>query len=99
MTMENPENIRYVCNHCSEKTKATTQSNLPSLADLAGKYVKKRFVKNNKAEHMWVKVTSVNEVAGTLMGILDNDPVVITNVSINQEVIVYREEIEAVMEG
>ena len=44
---------------------------------------------------MWVKVISVNETANTLIGILDNEPFVVGNVSFGDEVIVYRHEIEA----
>jgi uncharacterized protein YegJ (DUF2314 family) len=93
---EDPKNIRAVCNTCTEKIKAETQKEL-SLVDLAGKYVKKRFVDGDKAEHMWVRVSSVNEDAGTLVGTLDNEPVVVGNVSLHDEVVVYRDEVEMVM--
>ena len=98
--MENKKNIQHVCNKCSDEKKAETQRNLPALVDLIGRYVKKRFVGDDgKGEHMWVHITSANEQAGTLIGTLDNDPVVVKNVAYNDEVIVYRDEIEAILEG
>lgn len=101
--MEDPNNIGRVCNDCSEKVKVETQKNLPALSELVGKFVKKRFVEadegRERVEHMWVRVASFNEEAGTLMGTLDNDPVVVANVSCGDEVIVYRDEIESVFEG
>ena len=97
--MEDKKNIRPVCNACSEKKKAETQKDLPALADLIGKYVKKRFVEGNQGEHMWVQVTLVNEKAGTLIGLLDNEPVVVRDVVRGDEVVVYRDEIEAILEG
>jgi uncharacterized protein YegJ (DUF2314 family) len=96
--MENPDNIVPVCNDCSEKRKAETQKNLPALSDFVGKYVKKRFEDEHGAEHMWVYVTSVNESAGTLIGTLDNKPIVVGNLSHNDEVVVYQHEIEAIIE-
>ena len=97
--MENKKNIQHVCNKCSDEKKAETQRNLPTLADLIGGYVKKRFVEGDKGEHMWVHVTSCNEQAGTLIGTLDNEPVVVMNVAHGDEVVIYRDEIEAILEG
>jgi uncharacterized protein YegJ (DUF2314 family) len=96
--MEDEKNIRSVCKKCSEERKTETQRNLPALSELVGKYVKKRFADENGGEHMWVQITSVNEEAGTLIGVLDNDPVVVKGVVRGDEVVVYRNEIEAILE-
>jgi uncharacterized protein YegJ (DUF2314 family) len=100
--MENPNNIRPICGDCADKKKAETQRNLPALSEFIGKYVKKRFegmVEGKlRSEHMWVKITSVNEGAGTLIGMLDNEPVLMDDLVLHDEVIVYRGEIEEIEE-
>jgi uncharacterized protein YegJ (DUF2314 family) len=94
---EDGGNIIRVCKNCANKKKKETQKNLPALSALVGKYVKKGFEEKGKTEHMWVKITSVNERAGTLIGTLDNDPVVVGNVSCGDEVVVYASEIEQII--
>jgi uncharacterized protein YegJ (DUF2314 family) len=95
---EDPRNVRYVCPECTEVKKKEAQRNLPPLSDLVGKYVKKAFnEKGKRTEHMWVKVSSVNEKAGTLVGVLDNDPTMVSNVVCGDKVIVYANEIEEII--
>lgn len=95
-TMEREENIRRICKECAEKKHEETQRNLPPLNELIGKHVKKAFTDDHGVEHMWVEVQSVNTAAGTLIGILDNEPVLVTNFQVGDEVIVYISEIEEV---
>jgi uncharacterized protein YegJ (DUF2314 family) len=96
--MEDKKNIRMVCKACAEKAAAETQANLPALSELVGKYVKKKFGTGDRVEHMWVEVTAFNEEVGTLIGRLNNDPAIIEILSIGDEVVVYRNEIEAIIE-
>ena len=94
--MENPNNLAFVCKDCAEKIHEETQSRLPPIGTLVGKHVKKAFTYEEHVEHMWVKVTAVNETANTLIGVLDNEPFFVQNVALHDEVIVYLHEIEAV---
>lgn len=97
-SMEPEGNIRKVCKECADKMRAETQRHLPPLGELVGRYVKRAFSDGDKVEHMWVKVGSVNEGTGTLMGILDNNPAMVGNVRCGDEVIFYTNEIEEVLE-
>ena len=96
---EDPNNIRMACEQCFKKKHIKTQSVLPALPELVGKYVMKRFSEGTKAEHMWVKIVSVNEEAGTLIGELSNEPTLFQDLTLGDEVVVYKDEIEGILEG
>lgn len=93
---ESPNNVVAVCKDCADKRREETQRHLPVLDTLVNRWVKKAFSDPNGVEHMWVKVTGVGVGGKTLIGTLDNDPVIVTNVSLHDEVIVGTSEIEEV---
>ena len=97
--LESPRNIVQICKECSDKRREEFQGKIKDLplSDFIGNHVKKAFHGGERIEHMWVKISGVNEENGTLIGILDNDPIYAPGLCRSDEVIVRREEIEQAM--
>lgn len=96
--MEHPSNIGLVC--ATHAPKPDPRLAKKPKGSFVGKYVKKAFIAGNPAdgtpriEHMWVKITSYDE--NGLVGKLDNDPVLLTELRSGDSVKVKMEEIEDV---
>lgn len=82
-------NIRSVCNDCIDKkyTEFREKNGVLNLLISCSKskivFIKSKFVDNDEIEHMWVKVTSLVDKDNTIIirGVLDNEPVLVNNVS------------------
>lgn len=108
MGNEKIENVVMVCTeHSSKPMKeyfGVPMCDVP-LEQFKGKYVKKRFTTVDDAptdqarfEHMWVRVTGIDEDEELLVGELNNDPVLDVGFSCGDIVQVDPSEIEAVMD-
>lgn len=78
MEKENINNIVGIHKECADERKNKFQETFDKNSVEVGDYVKKCFTNGNEAEHMWVKVNKVEE--DKIIGILDNEPVVMSNV-------------------
>lgn len=98
--MEPPENIGFRCDDCRSHPDPAFL-NLP-FEWFVGKHCKLAFSTGHPGitnELMWVTVTEVKEVEGTmlLVGFLDNDPIYVTDYSFGDGVGFERHEIHAVV--
>lgn len=81
-------NIFTTCKQCSDKKyKAFIENKgldkLMNVIENAKEvFIKARFVEKSKVEHMWVRVNKLVEEQNSILieGILDNDPVLISNI-------------------
>lgn len=94
--IENPNNIQYVCKECIDKL-YPNKGKFTREQLLKAEYIKAPFTDGISTEHMWVKVTKVNE--NDLEGILDTEPTEISNVMYGDAVGVPFSEIEDIFTG
>ena len=97
---DSTSNAGTVCPECMSIRKQNTQLMIEriDLASLIGSWVKKAFAdSNDQVEHMWVRVTSVNESG--VIGVLDQDPILCDNLKDGDVVKVKASEIEEVHYG
>ena len=90
-------NVRHVCPQHAAKPLGLTRDRV-NPAHLVGAHVKVGVVVpddgdgNPSKEHIWIKVTGVND-AGELVGVIDNEPICIPY-SLGERVAIKLEEIE-----
>jgi uncharacterized protein YegJ (DUF2314 family) len=95
--MEPRSNIGFVCPRSAPKAGKYSGQD---AAGFVGKWVKMAFDATNPVtgestlEHMWVKVASLKD--GKLVGELDNDPIMITEVQCGDSVTLTVDQIEDV---
>lgn len=90
-------NIELVCPHCSDERRKAWQKENKALHITPGMYLKAGISGigeqgDSTTEHMWIKVTSIEE--NLIKGILSNDPVFIINLNYGQEISIRRKDIE-----
>jgi len=90
--MENKQNIELIHKDCSDKRKKNFQKTFDKYSLEVGKFVKKEFRENKEVEHMWVKITALK--SNKLIGILDNEPILLRNLKLGDVVEVKFNEIE-----
>lgn len=96
MHKESDDNIMYVCPECTDAKKEAVQRDIESvLKGSAVTHVKKGFVdeKSQQTEYMWVKIKTVDLEKKIIYGTLDNIPINVTTVTLNDAVEVRLEEI------
>lgn len=89
--VEDISNIIGICKKCGERRKAEFQKTFNKDLLKVNDYVKICFKQGKEREHMWVKIISVGK---EIFGVLDNEPIVITNVKYQDIVKVKCSEIE-----
>lgn len=90
--MESNNNVRRV--H-EEAIKPDSMYTKRPLEWFVGRVVKMSFQSaDSMPEHMWVKVTDVE--GHNLVGVLDNDPVVVTHLQCGDRIVLSRVQVEAV---
>jgi len=92
---ENPENIFYTCPEHSSKPNPVYAKMRPEY--FLKKHVKKCFpeIRTEKKEHLWILIKEVKN-STTLIGNIDNDPVLNLGINYQDEVEVLLTEIEEV---
>lgn len=80
MVRENSDNMIVTCKNCSEQM----YPNKGNFDIKIGDYIKIRFEEEDKGEYMWVKVKNID--GDKYEGDLDNDPVLIRNISYGDRV-------------
>ena len=76
---------------CGDERKRLWQKNNKDTVITTG-YCKLAFEQDDMREHMWVKVIKSNK--GLYQGILDNDPIYVSNINCGDKVIFEHEDIE-----
>ena len=89
--MEDLRNIGIVHPHCVDARTAKWQAENTDTKIQRGDYVKTRFVDGDKVEHMWVLVSSI--IKGKIHGVLNNDPILVTNIKCDDKVIINRSDV------
>ena len=92
--MMKKDNIVLICNHCTEKRRKEFQKSLKSgqVKLEVGSYIKIKFKDGEKSEHMWVEIKEIRK--DEIIGRLDNEPVVLENIFLDDEVKAKIEDIE-----
>lgn len=99
-TYEHSDNVGMVCSDCAPKSGSFAGHNPETFV---GKYVKLGFkathpiTRRETKEHMWLKVERTD--GPLLVGVLDNDPMLETDVKFGDTVNFTASEIEEVLEG
>ena len=101
-TNQQPDPVRITCSECSERRKAETQEKIKGQPPefFIGSWVKLAFPCDGECtpdmEHMWVKVIEIyqGDEKEELVGVLDNDPLFITDYHRGDGVAFKRSEIE-----
>ena len=89
-------NVGPICKCCADDRKRKTQLALSqSTEPLVGKFAKIAFADGKATEHMWVRITG--ETKKGMVGVLDNDPVLVQNVARGDRVEFKRADIEELM--
>lgn len=96
---ESLSNIGNICPDCAEDRRTKWQEENKNTVIKKGDAIKAKFVdhKEKAKEHMWVRVTDVTVISKDLTlisGILDNDPFLVKNKKLGDEVIVSRADVE-----
>lgn len=94
MKKEPISNIGFIHDECATERKAEWQAKNKNTIIPVGKHVKLAFKQRDRVEHMWVKVTKYKAKKKEYTGILDNDPVIVTNVKDGDIVTFNHEDIE-----
>lgn len=94
--LEPGRNVMYVCSQCTYTKKEIIQKDIKEvLKDNSITHVKKAFKSEESelAEYMWVKIKGIDWKKETVYGTLDNVPINITTISLNDAVEVNFDEI------
>lgn len=91
--MEHEDNIVLICKKCVEQV----YPNKGKLTVDIGEFAKLKFTGERLAEYMWVKVTNADHVMGEYEGMVDNDPIFVTNVKYGDKVKFKKEDVFDVM--
>lgn len=81
-------NIINICKECSEQKHSNFINNngivelTYAIENSKEVFIKAKFIDNEKIEHMWVEITKLIEENDSILieGILDNEPILVTNV-------------------
>ncbi len=97
---EDKGNIIGVCGDCKDSQIVEVKNRMEEegLKVQRGDIVKVRFEQNGLNEHMWVRVTQVL-LGGEIRGILDNQPIVVTDVKYGQVVVKSQDTITGFIRG
>ncbi len=90
--MENKENIIAGCKKCFNQRREDFQKTFDKYSLKIGNFVKKGFKEKEEVEHMWVKITGLK--GDRIVGILNNEPVVLKDIKLGDFVEVKFDEIE-----
>ena len=94
--MEDLSNIGIVHPQYADERTAKWQAENKDTKIHRGDYVKTRFVDGDKIEHMWVCVSSI--IKDKIHGVLNNDPILVTNIKCDDKVIINRSDVSAHMQ-
>lgn len=86
-------NIGRIHAHCATERLNKWQEQHKYTIIYVGDYCKIAFQEDNKVEHMWVKVTQCVDQIG-FIGILRNDPAIVSNIKCDDVVTFSRVDIE-----
>ena len=89
---ESIQNIGIICNDCT-KTRSNFWQEKYGKIDLSNSYVKFPFKQGKRVEHMWVEIKK-DDGKKTLVGVLNNDPVLVTRLKCGDVVRIKRSQIE-----
>jgi uncharacterized protein YegJ (DUF2314 family) len=96
MTNKLLENVEYLCGDCLREQRDQWQAENYDLEILPGMYVKLSFTDESltdqiNTEWMWIRVTEVSECQ--MVGILDNNPEFVKNITFGETVFFTRDQI------
>jgi hypothetical protein len=88
-----PQYVQDVCACCAPKPDPSLHGHPPSW--YVGRYVKQAF-EGQGVEHMWIRVTGLADVAGSLRGTMASKPTLVPDLRFGDVVTVRIQDIEAI---
>jgi len=97
--MEDLRNIYATCSDCAAKPQQKFMT--WDINTFVNKWIKKSFCDKSTdiTEHLWIKISKVNDDKISLTGTIDNDPVLDSGVKFGDTVQVNLDEIEECFDG